>query len=521
MRNKSTSVLLLIGMIAFAAVSSASGQYEEQWKRVRNGKIPDEAVSAGGRLDGTPIFICRTSYGGNRVAGRVLDGKCYFADGRRERSQSNFEVLTDTTKEFRWERTRSLDYAVAVDDERFLCRIPANDEAFVGFLKDDRCYYAAGGGGESSREYEVLTGREMSADLIRASEIGNLDLLRAAIRAGQLIDKRNSIGRTALMIAAEKGHEALVNELIYHRASVDARDDAGNTALILASKEGKDSVVQRLLREGADAAIANDEGDTALVTAAANGREKVLRELMRDESFSGIESDESRRAFLKAAANGREKSLEVFVEAGIDVNTSDPFTGRTALMEASAGKHGDAIEYLLERNASLRGVDSDGFSAFQLAAMADSDKALKIFMEDTSAVRSSDPEAEKGLRAAARFGKKDSLGYLIKQGVNVNSRDDFNGFTALMWAAAEGREDSTEMLIKAGADLNVQNDQGETALMLAAANSKTNSLKELIAAGAKLDLKDRQGRTALDLAIENGHDDTRKELEKAGAGRVP
>ncbi|HUF04877.1 MAG TPA: DM9 repeat-containing protein [Aridibacter sp.] len=509
--------VLVIVTVVLASVVSA--QYEDRWERGSRDRIPADAVSGGNEVDKTVTYVCRARSDGVRVAGRLVAGRCYFADGRRERSDDDFDVLTDRRSDFRWTRDGDRDYAVPAGEENFVCRVTDGNGVYPGSLRDDRCRYARAGEGLSSRNFEILEGKESSADVIRASESGSLDLLRAAIRAGQLIDKRNSIGRTALMIAAEKGHDALIEELINNRASLNASDDAGNTALILASKEGKDSAVRRLLRGGAEAGIANDEGETALTEAAANGHVKVLRELMRDEYFSGIDSDESRRAFSKSAENGREDALEVFVENGMDVNSADPLSRRTALMEASAGKHGDALRYLLENGANVVAIDTEGYSAFQLAVIADSDKTLKIFIEDTRKIRPSDVEAERGLRTAARFGKKDSLDYLIKQNVDVNSRGPFNGFTPLMWAAAEGRGDSTEMLIKAGADLNAQNAQGETALMLAAAHSKTNTLKELISAGAKLDLRDRQGRTALDLAIANGHDDTRKELEKAGAVR--
>lgn len=519
MKHKFSFVVLAAFLFSVLSASSVFGQYEENWERVRNGNIPAGAVSGGGRLDGTPIFVCRARHSGKWIAGRAISGVCYFADGRRERSETTFEVLVDRSGEFRWSRTRNVDYAVAVGDDSYICRMPAADEGFVGNLSDGRCRYAAGGAGQTTSEFEVLEGRELTVDLLRASENGNLGALRAAIRAGQLIDKRNSIGRTALMIAAEKGSDAIVDELLANRASIDSVDNEGNSALILAAKEGKESTVRRLLREGADPASANAEGLTALRIASANGHEDVVRELIRDESFSGMESANSVRAFLDAARNGKEDVIEIFVESGMDINVEDFETGRTALMEAAAGKHGDTIKYLLASRANLEMIDQNGYSAFQLAAIADSDKTLKVFLEETGRIRPGDVEAERGLRAAARYGKRDSLEYLIKRGVNVNAKDNFNGFTALMWAAAEGHEDATESLIKARADLNAANDQGETALMLAAAHSKSNTLKELIAAGASLNLRDREGRTALAWAIANGHDDTRKELEKAGAAQ--
>ncbi|REJ78057.1 MAG: DUF3421 domain-containing protein [Acidobacteria bacterium] len=505
--------------VLFIAISGAFGQYEESWRRVSNGNVPAGTVSGGALLDGTPIYVCRARYRGRWVGGRLLSNRCYIADGRRGRSETNFEVLVDGAGEFRWNRFRTLDYAIPVEDDRYVCRVPASDEGFVGELSNGRCRYAVGESGESSSVFEILEGREMSADVIRASENGDLNALRAAIRAGQLIDKRNSVGRTALMIAAEKGSDAIVEELIANRAAVNAVDDEGNSALILASREGKESTVGKLLGEGADPLIANRSGQTALTASAANGQEDVVRVLINDVSFTGMDVPNSINAFLEAARNGKEDVIEVFLESGMDVNVEDSGSGRTALMEAAAGKHGDTIKVLFSKNPDLEMIDEQGFSALQLASIADSDKTLKVFFEETGRVKQSDPEAQRALRAAARFGKRDSLEYLIKRGVDVNSKDNYNGFSALMWSASEGHEGATELLIRARADLNAVNDQGETALMLAAAHSKSNTLKELISAGADLNLRDKQGRTALAWAILHDHDDTRKELEKAGAQR--
>ena len=53
------------------------------------------------------------------------------------------------------------------------------------------------------------------------------------------------------MLAAEKGHYAVVKYLKENGASVNEKDNEGNTALMLAAKKGRIDVVNYLLEKGA------------------------------------------------------------------------------------------------------------------------------------------------------------------------------------------------------------------------------------------------------------------------------
>ena len=55
---------------------------------------------------------------------------------------------------------------------------------------------------------------------------------------------KSSADCTALMIASDKGHAAVVGELLRHKGvDVDAEDGNGSTALILTSQHGHTKVV--------------------------------------------------------------------------------------------------------------------------------------------------------------------------------------------------------------------------------------------------------------------------------------
>jgi ankyrin repeat protein len=90
-----------------------------------------------------------------------------------------------------------------------------------------------------------------------------------------MVDARYGRGLTALMWAA--GHEeevdprvadAVIGLLLDRGASIDAVDDRGRTALIIAAERGDAEAVGLLLERGADAAWRDKQGKTALDLAA-------------------------------------------------------------------------------------------------------------------------------------------------------------------------------------------------------------------------------------------------------------
>jgi cytohesin len=82
-----------------------------------------------------------------------------------------------------------------------------------------------------------------------------------------------------------------------HAEPSDARHDDGSTALILAAQNGHLAVVEALLKAGADAARATTDGRTALHLAAQNGHTAVVEALLKagadPNSATSSESDET------------------------------------------------------------------------------------------------------------------------------------------------------------------------------------------------------------------------------------
>ncbi|EFY96195.1 ankyrin repeat protein [Metarhizium robertsii] len=104
-----------------------------------------------------------------------------------------------------------------------------------------------------------------------ASRFGLTGLLQAMLRRSKsVIDEKDERGRTPLLFAAERGHEATARLLLGYGADMEANDENGQTPLFFAAEIGHEGVVRLLLKHGAACGNIKDcQGKTPLFIAAA------------------------------------------------------------------------------------------------------------------------------------------------------------------------------------------------------------------------------------------------------------
>jgi TonB family protein len=90
------------------------------------------------------------------------------------------------------------------------------------------------------------------------------------------VNSADASGRTALMYAAEGGHDEIVGMLLAAGAGVDRQDQAGETALHLAARHGRTAAARLLVGAGADFALRDLEGRTPLYRAIEKRRADVI-----------------------------------------------------------------------------------------------------------------------------------------------------------------------------------------------------------------------------------------------------
>ena len=153
------------------------------------------------------------------------------------------------------EATRSLIDSVhggpARLNSRTISRVPVNTSAVNVSL--------ANGADPNARDAYGMT------VLMRAVDVPSPAAVEKLIAAGAKVNARGGyplIGRTALMIACQKGDVNMVRRLIEAGANLNMRDSNGETALMRGVEHPR--VLKTLLLYGADANITDNSGTTVL-----------------------------------------------------------------------------------------------------------------------------------------------------------------------------------------------------------------------------------------------------------------
>jgi ankyrin repeat protein len=147
---------------------------------------------------------------------------------------------------------------------------------------------------------------------------------------------------------------------------------------------------------------------------------------------------------------------------------------------------------LLSKIAGITGGKAglSDFEDFQLYTDTDFIFAAKERNHDKfiKSISSKDSLKYDGLRMASKFGDKELVLFLIKNGADVNDKN--HGYTALQMACHGGHLEIVRLLIDNGADVNTINKNGETAVMIASGRGHTGIAEFLKQAGAGVPLND-------------------------------
>ncbi|XP_053869905.1 ankyrin repeat domain-containing protein 24 [Malaclemys terrapin pileata] len=171
---------------------------------------------------------------------------------------------------------------------------------------------------------------------------------------------------------------------------------------------------------------------------------------------------------------------------------------------------------LLRKGLVPTKLDSEGKSAFHLAAMRGNVDCLEVMLAHGADATTIDSSGYNALHLAAKHGHPQCVSKLLQASCPVDGADS-NGWTALHHAAVSGCISCSEILCDFKASLNTKDKDGSTPLILAAKMSHSELCRYLLHRGAAVNSRDQQGRTALMLACENGSVETVEVLIHAGA----
>lgn len=366
--------------------------------------------------------------------------------------------------------------------------------------------------------------------LVHSASIGSTRLVKSLL----LEHKVNSImpypndpeyefgSSTALVAAAEKGHDAVVRLLLEHDSSRPDESSGGATALFKAASNGHTNTVKILLADGRiDVNKQTDWGNTPLSVAAFNGHEAVVQALlMNEETDPNIEDCRGRSAIFQAMDDKftswdslRQKCSGVvtslLADPRVDSNARDG-NGNTPLYYAARMGASSLVEFILRDPEVNMGVE-DGEAPLGEAACWGHVGVVEAFLKtgrfkiNTPLAYSENSPRATLLSIASEYGKMDVVDLLLAQpGIDVCDADGW-GRTPLAMAASGGNLAILERLLAVeGVDPNLQDRNGWTPLHRAASGGRSAMIERLLAVkGVDPNLQDGSGWTPLHMAAQS------------------
>ncbi|MDF2939757.1 MAG: hypothetical protein K0R66_399 [Gammaproteobacteria bacterium] len=316
-----------------------------------------------------------------------------------------------------------------------------------------------------------------------------IELLRLAVVENKIdFDRMDKSGRTALMLAREKGHGSEVISLLKTKARIDYDESASMTLLDKAKAQNSSEISALISRITVNVNQKGYRGRTALLIAADFLDIESFKSLWANSRVDKTAVDEDGRGVLHLALNNNLgyrpqqllETLKVILRNNtINVDARD-LSGRTALMLAREKGHSQEIISLLKTKATL-----------------DYDEALsKTLLEKARA------QNVREIRAVI----DNSL-------VNLNQKG-YRDRTALL-IAADFLDIETFKLLWAHPRVNLAavDNSGGTVLHIALNNLPTYKSSELLQLvrlvlrdnKINVDAKDSSGKTALMIARDKGY----------------
>ncbi|MEK7781208.1 MAG: ankyrin repeat domain-containing protein, partial [Verrucomicrobiota bacterium] len=356
-----------------------------------------------------------------------------------------------------------------------------------------------------------MVSRLHETPLACAAKLGSADVVAALMKAGANHKAKDRHGRTALMIAHEKGRTGVVQLL-----QTETQHDQGFKIqeMIESAHTGNAKRVTELLKEGVDANCIHLNGAKPLITATMKGHAEVIRVLIKhgadvNATVTGnmfglkIKGD----ALTVACENGSLEIVRLLLQAGADINQSRSFRV-DALTLAAGNGHASIVAELIKAGFST----TSGCGLEALEAAVRNKKSEAAVMVVKAGVKFRGKSGANLLVKAIEKKLPEVVKALLAAGVDPKLRDDYDD-SPLQVALSAGQKEIAALLQRTQSPQASPN----MSLVEAAELGDLKTVHRLILEGVDLEARDAKGATSLMRAAANGQLPVMKALLKAGA----
>ncbi|RYO95808.1 hypothetical protein DL765_011770 [Monosporascus sp. GIB2] len=209
---------------------------------------------------------------------------------------------------------------------------------------------------------------------------GNEDSVKLLVENGANIEVRDKQRRTALHLAAERGHYGIAQILVEGKADVNARRGRHGNPLYTASVGGHDKIVALLLEGGAGVNAQGEYYGNALQAASVGGHDKIVTLLLEKGADVNAQGGRYGNALQAASALGHDKIVALLLEGGADVNAQGGPYGNS-LQAASAEGHDKVVALLLDWGAQTEVADDEGWTPLLRAVVKGREAVVRLLLD--------------------------------------------------------------------------------------------------------------------------------------------
>lgn len=314
-----------------------------------------------------------------------------------------------------------------------------------------------------------LTLNMLNKTLCSACSTGNVNLAKLLLRAGADKDATLPDGTTPFMHAMANGQ--LETTKLLHRIKADLfkKNTLGQSALLLAAKYGHLNTVQYFIKYTGDYSRTSTDknGYNAFILAVLNGHLPVVEYLKF--SFDPKKAVFGKYLYLREATLHNKISIvqKLTSDMTCNPNMRDNY-GWFSLHWASFFGYLEITTYLLNAGASVNRKTEEGHSLSPLhcASMNNHFQVVHTLLNSRANVNALTETAETPLHKAAQKGHLDTVRVLLEFKAEINKKDS-SGKTAIYIAAEQGHVHIVTELLSAKADKNIADNCGKTPIQIA------------------------------------------------------
>ena len=216
-------------------------------------------------------------------------------------------------------------------------------------------------------QVNVASKEKRTALLIAARQDGAAEVVSMLLAAGADPNAVDSMGGTALMLAADAGDVEVMGMLVKRGAKIDQRASAGfgSPRFGNPSPEVMEKIKMRMGMAGKDGP---PPGPTALMVAAHAGNKECMRFLLEHAADPNVNSPGSFDVLGLTAQARDPEMVKMLLDKGARVDQRD-FRGATPLILAAASDEvtPETIRLLISKGSNVRAKDENGQTALAWA----------------------------------------------------------------------------------------------------------------------------------------------------------